>query len=425
MKKFNYIKHLLLITTLAFSVGILKANPIAELRDLLYSAKNEGKCILIKVFDTDVATFYDSVFFSNSFSNRFLEKSLYASNPSDIAIINNYKVRTYPSIILLNSNGNLILPVKQINNFTEMANYVEQAYSMKEEYPIAQMDLDYQNNKMDKNAICEYIRKRTFLGLDNGDIIDNYALSASTDELLRKEILLLFLEQNNINIPGSFCDFLEQNQETIKNILKLSDERFSRLTDKAADHNFLKICKTQNESALNHIINWKIKLLPSENQDIIYNEYMTRYFYHTYQPLKLADHARACADAIFKHKKAEDEKKFSHRNKSLYTSPLSYSHTYVWYAGKLRNVAQYVVETLSVKSMLNRALAWSIAAEQLSNEKYDVFETQAYILYKLGKKDEAIDNMEKAYSMIPENNTEQKEAVGVNLIKMKRGEKVY
>jgi hypothetical protein len=412
------IKKIVLILIVFISANIIKAESITE---LINSAKNKNKFILIKVFNSDISYLpFDSIYFGD----RFIEASLHTSNPADAAIIDEYRVEAFPSIILLNSNGYLILPVKKVNSLTEIEEYLEIASKTKyDSKPPAQLDLEYHSNKMNKAAIYEYIAKRTSSGLDNSDIIDQYTQLATANELLNKKTILLFLDENNINIPGSFFSFVEQNQEEIKQILKMSDDRFCRLADKSMEYSFQKICTRKDEPALSYIIDIKVNIFNGGDKEVMYNEYMTRYFHATYQPLKLANHVRAYVTAIFKHKEQQDNE-FATKNKRLF-SPQN-SATQVGYAAKLRDAAQYVVEILSAKSILNDALSWSITAEQMTDDtRYDVYETQAYILYKLGKKDDAIVSMEKAYNSIPQDNIEQRKNICFNLIKMKRGEKIY
>jgi hypothetical protein len=394
-----------------------------ELGELLYSAKNRDKLVLLKVFDSESSAFpFDSI----SFSDRFVEASLYVSNPSDLAIINEYKVETYPCIILLNSHGHLLLPVKQVNNLAEVKEYAEQALKMRyESKPLAQFDLEYRSNKMNKLSLYEYIGKRTSLGLDNSEIIDRYAHLAAPNDLLDMKTLLLFIDENSFSIPGFFCSFLEQNQEEIKQILKLSDERFYRMAEKSLEYNFQKICQKNDEDRLNHLIEVKANIFNTGDPEILRNEYMTRYFHDTYQPLKLIYYAREYVNSTLKYKERQ-EKEFSETNKRLFSPSFKNSAVRTMCAAKLRNAAQYVVEIMSAKAILTDALSWSIRAEQLSDDdKYDIYETQAYILYKLGRKDEAFANMEKAYNSIPSDNIEQRKNIGFNLIKMKRGEKIY
>lgn len=301
------------------------------------------------------------------------------------------------------------------------------AMKVKEVKPIAQFDLEYQNKKLNKKGLYEYIVKRTLLGLDNSELIDNYAQQATKNELINNSTLKLFLEENNINIPGNFFNFITNNQEEIIYSLKCSDNHFHRLANKSMEHCFNRICSNKDENALENMINIKINSLNlenDENRDIIYNEYMTRYFHATYQPLKLANHATAYANAICKHKELLEEQA-KETSKKLYSPTIINPVSQLSYALKLRNAAQYVVETISSKTMLNNALAWSNTAQQLDNDNYGIYETQAYILYKLGKKDDAITSMEKAYNLVPMQNIKQKETVGFNLIKMKRGERIY
>ncbi|MDR0724813.1 MAG: hypothetical protein LBF59_02220 [Prevotellaceae bacterium] len=416
-------KKIATLIVFVFSTVIINAEKSAELRELLYSAKNEDKLILLKIFNSNSA---ELPLDSTSFSDRFIEVSLYASNSSGIEIINEYRVEAYPSIILLNSNGHLILPVKQVDNLVEVEEYMGKALTMKHESkPLAQFDLEYRCNRMNKTSLYEYIGKRTSLGLDNSEMIDEYTRMTASGELLDKKILLLFIDENNFNIPGPFCSFIEQNQEEIKQTLKCGDERFLRLAEKSIEYNFQKICMEKDEAGLSYIVEIKADILNAGDREILHNEYMTRYFHNTYQPLKLIDYARKYVNAVLQYKE-QQEKMLSEKNKRLFSPSLKNSATRTVCASKLRNAAQYVVEIMSVKSALNDALSWCLKAEQLAgDDKYNIYETQAYLLYKLGRKNEALANMEKAYNSIHHDNIEQKKNVGFNLIKMKRGEKIY
>jgi hypothetical protein len=416
-------KAIILLFILIFSTAIVRAES-SELLELVHSSKNSGKPILLKVFESDT---YDFSFDSISFADKFIEASFYASNSSGQAIVSEYKVEAYPSIILLNSSGHLILPVKKIGSLAEVEKYMEQALKIKHEIkPLAQFDHEYRNNKMSKASLHEYISKRTYSRLDNSELIDKYTQMATVDDLLDRNILMLFFDENTFNIPGVFYGFVEQNSEQIKQILNLSDEQFNLATEKSIEHSFQKSCHNRDEAALRQIIDIRANVFDvGGNREFLYNEYMTRYFHLTYQPLKLASHVREYVNAILKYGERQGDE-LSERNKHLFSSSLQNDAACDMCASKLRNAAQYVVELMSAKFMLNDALSWSVKAEQLADsDKCEIYETQAYILYKLGKKDEAIERIEKAYNSIPQNNTEQMKSIGLNLVKMKRGEKIY
>lgn len=425
-------KRIFTVVTLLVIFSSAKAESGTELRKLVNTAKGADKCILIKVFGNDLPT---ELFDTHYQKEQFIETSLYLSDYRDAEIIRSYNVKSFPSVIVLNPEGNLLLPVKKVNSPKEIEEYADLASRIKAEAevnPMAQLDLDYGTDKMKAAAMLEYIEKRTSYGLDNGDVIDKYVSIVSPGDLLNKTTLVLFLENNNINISGAFCFFVKQNQEKIKTVLQLSDERFIRLMDKSITFRFDNVCKNADEFALSQIVDLKAGL-SGMDKGLIENEYATMYFYNTRQPLKLMNQSRIYADLIMKHYEANKvaqpnlvKSKRGSRS-SLSSSPLtSLVSLPVAHAARLRTLSQYVVETLSVKSILDDALVWSTFAEQISDKtKYDIPETRAYILYKLGRKDEAVENMEKAYASVPHDDLDNKKIIGLNLIKMKRGDKIY
>jgi hypothetical protein len=425
-------KRIFTVATLLLMINSsASAESDTELRKLVNTAKGADKCILIKVFGNDLpAELFDTPYQKE----HFIEASLYLSDYRDAEIIKKYNVNSFPSVIVLNPEGNLLLPVKKVNSPREIDEYADLASKVKAEAevnPMAQQDLDYSTDKMNAAAMLEYIEKRTSYGMDNGDIMDKYVSIVSPGEMLNKRTLRLFLEDNNINIPGACCFFVKQNQEKIKTVLQLSDERFIRLIDKSIGFRFDNICKNADEFVLSQIVDLKAGL-SGMDKGLIENEYTTMYFYSTRQPLKLMNQSRIYASLLMKHyetNKIEKPNLIKSRGGSIKSkkSPLtSVVSMPVAHAARLRTLSQYVVETLSVKSILDDALAWSIFAEQISeNVRFDIPETRAYILYKLGRKDEAVDVMEKAYASVPHDDIDNKKSIGLNLIKMKRGDKIY
>ena len=380
----------------------------AELANVLNLAKNTGKCIAIKVFETPYTdNSLDSVFLAP----HFIEMSVYAS--IDASIVRKYNVSAFPSLVILNSGGQLLLPVKQITCVNEMANYADMALEIRlENKPLAQMDLDYNNNSMNSSLFYEYIDRRTALGLDNSNIIDDYALLAPKQDLLNRKTLTLFIEKNNINIPGNFFSFLLQNRESIESILKLNDMNFQFFINKSLEYSLENICADRDEIALKKIIDTKVKLF-ADDPDIVYNEYTIRYYYATSQPLKLMEQSRKFVDILLQNREYED-------NKPL----LSLSH--IPYSMHLRNTAQYILETMSHKNILNEALKWTTIAEQMAaGNKHDIYQTRACLFYKLGKTEDAIACMEKAFFAVPNDNSIKRKDLGLLLVKMKRKERIY
>jgi tetratricopeptide (TPR) repeat protein len=410
-----------IIVTLVFILSsVISDAKYVELGELLYSAKNNDKLILLEIHYSAMSAFsLDSI----SCVDQFIRTSLYASDPADLAIINEYRVESYPSIVLLNSDGHLLLPVKRIDHPSELEPYMEKALNMKHDSkPLAQFDLEYRNDRMNRASLYEYITKRTSLGLNNSNIIDRYTQLVSPADLLNRKTLMLFIDENSFNIPGTFCSFVEQHQENIKQMLKLGDERFARLTEHSIEYNFRKICADKNESAIRRLVDFKATLSNIDDKELLYDEYLIRYLHANYQPLELVNRTRDYVAAVLKQIDV-------HENGSKQTgfrSSLRYGAVQIAGAFRLNRAAQHIVEITSAKSILNEALAWNVKAEQLADSnKSDIYETRAYILYKLGKRDEAIELMEKAYTSTSKNKIEQKKDVGCNLIKMKRGEKIY
>ena len=177
-----------------------------------------------------------------------------------------------------------------------------------------------------------------------------------------------------------------------------------------------------------------------EEKNIIANEYRAKFYYNTKQPVLLANYVTLYANTLMEQgvdvANTEDielvEIVPNVNTKALFPSGFSAEFLNaqrneeidIAYSFKLRDAAQYMVEMISNKRMLNNALLWSQKAIELF-DNFSNYETQAYILYKLGKRSEAIASMEKAYKVAPDTEDLVKEKVEAKLIMMKRGERIF
>lgn len=339
-------------------------------------------------------------------------------------ILRRYDLHGSQQFIFVNGDGHLLAPIQNVASESELKELASHALKHRyEPKPLPQQDFDYKHGYMDKHATFDYIAKRTMADMDNADIIDSYASETATQDLLRLGTLSLLFEKNVINIPGSFYSILSENADKVKKTLKLSDADYNKLIEKSSERSFEKLCHLHDEVALERFVATKTSAHSKQMSEILKNEYYSKFYYKTRQPLKLANFASAYADAIINHK---DDGNLQDRNRALYQSPTSSGETFDKEACslKLRTAAQYVVETLSSKTMLNNALNWSLKAIEMFNCAIN-YETHAYVLYKLGKRNEAIDSMAKAYAMVSGKSAREMENMGIKLIKMKRGEKIF
>ena len=80
-----------------------------------------------------------------------------------------------------------------------------------------------------------------------------------------------------------------------------------------------------------------------------------------------------------------------------------------------------IFENISDTSLLNTALSWSKKSIE-QDEKPMYIDTYANLLYKLGQKEEAIKQEEKAISLLKD---EDKKSYKETLEKMKKGERTW
>lgn len=402
-------------------------------QEAVKKADQENKLIFVEVCSTDADNISDTIQASDVLldlhTSNFINVRLTPSNAAYSSVVSNYQVNSFPAYLYLNKSTLLLLPAVKTNSTENLLINTRSAIAQQhEKSPLAQMDLDFSQQKLSKVALYDYIQKRTALGFDNADIIDAYAQKSSLSDLLTKPKLALFLQQNNCNADGYFLSVIDKEKEKVMLVLGINELAFYRLITTSFTYTFDKICKNRDEDALNALIAIKIKNSSNEDAGIIKNELLAKYYYQTKQPLKLANFATAYADAIIKYNESIKTKKVkTPAAKSLFPSASSQGSTEASneiYALKLRDAAQYMAETLTNKNLLNLALTWSLKATEMFN-CFSGYETQAYILYKLGKRTEAIHCMEKATTLVPSQDDSQMRDLSVRLVKMKRGERIF
>jgi hypothetical protein len=183
-----------------------------------------------------------------------------------------------------------------------------------------------------------------------------------------------------------------------------------------------------NESLLEQLIEIKIQNSAPIDNEVIKNEYYTRFYHRTKQALKFTVSVSAYINAILnRYQITCSGSKSRAKNCSLpasFTSADEHDVSKDVCALRLRDAAQYVVEISNSKTLLNNALKWSTLSVNMRNCPLG-YETKACILYKLGKGHEAVDNMKKAYTLAAETNTGNLDNMGKRLLKMKRKEKIF
>jgi hypothetical protein len=422
---------------------------------VLQKAKKENKLVFIDVSGTNcsaceqiLATIYTNDDVGKLYNSNFINYRILPQNDKHAFLVSRYNIKSFPAYFYIRPDEALLYSSDH-NSTTDdfIANADLAIKERNAEKPIGQWDLEYKVKKPEGKFLYAYIEKRTSLALNNADIIDQYASVVPDGDVLKKNALSLFLKNEQINANGAFFRFILDKQEKVKNILHLNNAQFQQILSNSIDYSFDKACKAKSEALLNDVIEGQLacmKTIGHKESEIIRNEYRTKFYYATKQPVLLSNYVTLYANTIINQKeeikKQEGEKQRDKKDnrtvnkKALF--PLSFTmhmmqkdeleQLDVAYSFKLRDAAQYVVEMLSNKTMLNNALTWSKKAIELF-DYFSNYETHAYVLYKLGKRSEAIACMEKAYAVAPsaDESGSAKEQVEAKLIKMKRGERIW
>ena len=425
--------------------------------DVLKKAKAENKPIFIDISSNPCSACEQVVIstYTNSdiielYNVNFINYRILPNSDNYSYLISRYNIESYPSYLYIKPDGMLLYMASGALSAADFSLNAQAAIKMRNDIkPIAQWDLEYKSKLYDKQFLYEYIKKCTSLGLDNADAIDKYVTIAQIDEMSKKDVLSLLLEKNKqINAKGAFYTYVSDNRDVIKKVMNYSDKQIDNVLMQSIYSTFNKACETKNEALLEAVIDAEVEMLSATHKtaEIIRNECLTRFYYATKQPVLLSNYVTLYANTILTQKQEISQQYIVGKNnhqeqtnqsgvnkKALFPSSFSMEKEVkargkeeldVAYSFKLRDAAQYVVEMLSNKRMLNSALVWSQMAIELF-DNFSNYETHAYVLYKLGKRGEAIASMEKACAVVPASEGSIREQVEARLIKMKRGERIW
>lgn len=306
--------------------------------------------------DKDVAEYYNK---------NLVNAKIDMEKGEGIEIAKMYEVKCYPNLLFIDGNGNLIHRVAGSMTPTEFIALAEEAKNSEKNF--SYFVKNYESNKTNTEFLKKYIEAKENTCLDGSDLVKDYFALQKEENLSNK---------SNWEMIHAHTNSMESNEYKylVANKKKFDDLYNANIVNEKVDD--------IHRNTLYNIIKTK----PLDEK--LYSETKERIL-----ALKLEGTALVVfeADLRFARKK-EDWKSFA---------KLAVENVDVFYkdnADMLNSISWDFYEKVDDKQALEKAESWAKKACEKDNS-YPFLDTYAAVLYKLGKKQMALEIANKAIAM--------------------------
>ncbi|MHC1780075.1 MAG: thioredoxin family protein [Bacteroidales bacterium] len=162
---------------------------------------------------------------SGDFYNKnFINYKINAEKGEGVSIAKKFNVQSYPTYLFIDGNEKMYyksggsMPIEMF--LAEGKKALDQFGDIK---PIEKWDDEYITNKNDANFLKEYMSKRELLGIENSDILDQYATIANINDILNTDLLKIAISSKGIiNAGGPFFNIIIDNLDKVANAIGMS-----------------------------------------------------------------------------------------------------------------------------------------------------------------------------------------------------------
>lgn len=341
----------------------------SSFKEIKEKALKENKLIFIDAFTTwcgPCKQMSKNIFTNDTvaeyYNKNFVNAKIDMEKGEGIELAKLYDVRCYPNLLFVDGNGNLVhriagsMSVKEFVALGEDTKNPESCFSFYEK--------SYEKNKSNPSFLIKYIQARENTCLDVDNLVHNYFSLQKQSDLLNKENWEMIQQHTNSMTTNEY-DFLIENKQKFCELYSVKS--VNEKLDDIHRNTLFGIIKTKPLDE-KHYQEMKSKIL-SFNTDgsnlVVFDA-----------DLRLA---RKKEDWVIFAKLAEE-------NIDIY---------YKDDVGMLNSIAWDFYEKVENKKALLKAEEWAKKASD-TEKNYAFLDTYASVLYKLGKKQLALDAANKA-----------------------------
>lgn len=349
-------------------------------------------------------------------------------------------VTYFPTYIFFNPDGTPFcksLKAMSATNFIGLSDKaMEMMYDLK---PMDVLEKEYAVKKDDPTFLKYYIKKRSSIGLSNAFLFDKYLKLISEKERTSQTVMDLyskegqFLRVNSIAFENLQKNSLKIN-EALGNVNFLLYSGIKNSIDDAAASKDEQLLAT-TMSVYDQLRQQDLPILKDELYMVYYGQTGETDKYFKYATNYCDDHLMKISDATIEEKGKANAKDVEQMIKSgalpmtdttllvKMRSQAVHSESYR-ISNELNRISREAFEKTSDNKVLKNALKWTERSIKLSPDNAQILDTNANLLYKLGKNKNAIAKEENALNKTSKEDV-TRNRIEETLYKMKAGEKTW
>lgn len=447
MKDIVVIFAFLLMPFVCFSQGIKFEQ--GTWSDVLALAKKTNKPIFVDIYTSwcgpckkMVKDIFPIENVGTVYNANFVCYQIDAEKGEGIEIAKKYKVTAYPTYLFIKADGTLFsraLGSMESSKFIDVSKTA--LLDLNDPKPMIDWDTEYLQKKNDPVFLLDYMNKRTRLGLSNIVMFNEYLQLIPEAERTSDQVVKLYQKEGKQ---------MKVNDFSFQNLLKNRKAYFSKLfgsvlilLQDGVLNTVKEAAKSKNEELLESAVA-AFTQIPSNSTLKGKEEIYMDYYQRTKEVDKYVKHAtlfcndslmNVSPDSILK----KDRSMLQIFNKQVASGALSaidstqlaqvqsimahYERDRV--CNGLNNIAWYVFEKTSDVNALQDALRWSDRSLVLDPNNPLWMDTNANILYKLGRKEDAISKEKRAINNCSKDELKTIKRFEEILRKMESGEKTW
>ena len=447
MKKLLLLIPALLFTVLGFSQGIEFEH--GTWKEVLAKAQQTNKPIFVDVYTTwcGPCKMMDKDIFpletvGKVYNAGFVCYHLDAEKGEGIEVAKKYEVKAYPTYLFIKADGALFfrsLGSMEAKAFLEVSNSALSEFN--DPKSLSDWEKEYAAKKNDPKFLSDYIDKRSKQGLSNATFFDDYLkLIPETERTSDNVVRLYKYTAETLKVNSFAYTNLKKNNDILAG--KLSSSGFNLLYY-GIENTVSEAAKSKNEQLLTSAMSAYDQLpkgVSPSSKDELYMQYFQRTSetdkYVKYASnfcnnhlMKMTDDSIAIKDKVGAQllEKRISAGEFA----NLDSSRIAQIRAYTTHGEKdrisllLNDIAWTVFLKVSDKNVLQDALKWSKRSRVLAPDNSGYLDTYANLLYKLGRKEEAITCEKEALGYDAKANKKPNSTMVDVLRKMIAGEKTW
>lgn len=406
MKKILLILAVLSLTITGFSQGIKFET--GTWKEVLEKAKQANKPIFVDVFASwcGPCKMMSSQIFplpevGKFYNDNFICYKIDAEKGEGIELAKKYEVRAYPTYIFVKSDGTLFF---RALGSMEASQFIEVAKSalaeLNDPKPLAVWEKEYAAKKNDPAFLLAYINKRSGMGVSSVNLVDDYLKLIPETERTSDAVAELYKKEGTEmkvtslaykNLMANRAVFSKKLSGTMDEIL--IEGIMNTMRDAA---------RAKDEIMLSPALSAYDQLSQNPPQALQKEEIYMQYYFRTKDTEKYLKYASEFCNKLMKKGLSSPDKNEVSAN--------------------LNSVAWKFFDLTSDVMKLQEALSWSKRSLEIAPGTAMFMDTYANLLYKLGRKDDAIATEEVAIRKAEKEDVAEYQKT---LAKMKAGEKTW